>query len=286
MMLSSLALLAAVSFTAQADTAANWPDQYVVANNIRIHYWRTNTAGKPVMILAHGSSDDGMCWTNFAREFAQDYDIIMYDARGHGRTDPPRQGDAIDSQVEDLAGLIKALNIQKPIVMGHSMGASMAIWFGAKYPETAKAIVLEDPGLIPNPNMAAAMNADPAKRIATILEGNNKTVEQQVDWCTKNTKWGLSECTMWAPSKRYHHPNTAYRLTGTRPTTTELLPKITVPVLILKADAKDDVKAQNEKIASLLPRGKIVHIQGAGHNVRREDLKQTVDELRGFLKAL
>jgi pimeloyl-ACP methyl ester carboxylesterase len=85
---------------------------------------------------------------------------------------------------------------------------------------------------------------------------------------------------------RYHHPNTAYRLTGTRPATTELLPKIAVPVLILKADAKDDIKAQNEKIAAMIPRGKIVHIQGAGHNVRRENLKQTVDELRGFLKAL
>ncbi|BDC52719.1 carboxylesterase [Bryobacterales bacterium F-183] len=284
----SLALLATASFAAATtpEAATAWPDQYVVANNIRIHYWRTNTPGKPVMILAHGSSDDGMCWTNFAREFAQDYDIIMYDARGHGRSDPPRQGDQVDAQVEDLAGLIKALNIQKPIVMGHSMGASMAIWFGAKYPGVAKAIVLEDPGLVPNPNMAATMNADPAKRMATILEGNNKTVEQQIEWCTKNTKWGLSECNMWAPSKRYHHPNTAIRLTGTRPATAELLPKIQDPVLILKADAKDDVKQQNEKIAALIPRGKIVHITGAGHNVRRENKQMTVDELRAFLKAL
>jgi hypothetical protein len=47
---------------------AGWTDAYVVANGIRIHYWRTG-GYKPALVLAHRSSDDALCWTNLAREF-------------------------------------------------------------------------------------------------------------------------------------------------------------------------------------------------------------------------
>jgi hypothetical protein len=53
--------------------------------------------------------------------------------------------------------------------------------------------------------------------------------------------------------------------------------------LILKADAQGDLRKQNEDIASRLPRGKIVHIEGAGHNVRRENKAQTIEVMKAFL---
>ena len=65
----------------------------------------------------------------------------------------------------------------------------------------------------------------------------------------------------------------------------ELLPKITAPTLILKADAQGELRTQNEEIARLLPKGKIVHIAGAGHNVRREGRTETIEVLRAFLSA-
>ena len=72
----------------------------------------------------------------------------MWDARGHGLSDPPKPADEPDVMVDDLAGLIRELKLVKPIVMGHSMGSATAAWFGAKYPDIAHAIVLEDPGLV------------------------------------------------------------------------------------------------------------------------------------------
>ena len=72
-------------------------DGYVMANGIRIHYWRTG-GDKPVLLVAHGSSDDGLCWTNLAKELEADYDIIMPDARGHGLSDPPSKTDSADAQ--------------------------------------------------------------------------------------------------------------------------------------------------------------------------------------------
>ncbi|MBE0658107.1 MAG: alpha/beta hydrolase, partial [Bryobacteraceae bacterium] len=254
------------------------------ANGIRIHYWRTG-GDKPVLIMAHGSSDDGLCWTNLAAEFTANYDIIMYDARGHGLSDPPKAGDPADAQAEDLAALIKALNITKPIVMGHSMGSSAAAWFAAKYPDVPRAVILEDPNLATR--RPASVVTDPEARRNSILAGNNRTWDEIYAGCLKNqAKWGVSECAYWTESKRRHHPLTASGTAAMRPAMQELLPKITAPTLILKADAQGELRQQNDATAKLLPKGTLVHITGAGHNVRRENKAMTIAEMKKFLAGL
>ena len=120
----------------------------MIANGIRIHYWRTG-GDKPVLLMAHGYSDDGLCWTNLAKELESHYDIIMADARGHGLSDPPTKSDPADVQAEDLAGLIRELKLEQPILMGHSMGSASVAWLAAKYPDLPRAVILEDPRLIP-----------------------------------------------------------------------------------------------------------------------------------------
>jgi pimeloyl-ACP methyl ester carboxylesterase len=120
-----------------------------------------------------------------------------------------------------------------------------------------------------------------------VLARNNRSHEDYVADCLKNTpKWGRSECEIWAPSKRRHHPNTALTGMAGRPPMKDLLPKITAPTLILKADAQGDARRENETISALLPHGKIVHIEGAGHNVRRDEKQKTVAALREFLRGL
>ena len=268
---------------------AGWTDGYVLANGIRIHYWRTG-GNKTVLLMAHGSSDDVLCWTALAKELEDDYDIILPDARGHGLSDPPSKTDHADAQAEDLAGLIRALKLEKPILMGHSMGSSSVAWFAAKYPDIPRAVILEDPGLTPRPpsNPRAADNTDAQeKRRAHILARNNMTYEELVTQCLKsNPQWGLSECKIWAPSKRLHHPNTAFRSRSGRPATSELFAKITAPTLILKADAQGEIRRQNEEVTKLLKNGRIVHIKGARHNVRRDQKERLLKALKAFLGEL
>ncbi len=265
---------------------AGWTDGYVVANGIRIHYWRTG-GNKPALVLAHGSSDDALCWTNLAKEFHNDYDVIMFDARGHGLSDPPTSSDAPDVQVEDLAGLIKGLKLEKPILMGHSMGSASVAHFAAKYPDVARAVILEDPALVRPAAPPAASQTTPESRRASILARNNMSEQELVKDCMKNSpKWGLSECESWAPSKRRHHPHTVRDTPAQRPSMSELFPKITAPTLILKADADGDLKKQNEQVTGLLKTGKIVHIKGAGHNVRREGKEETIQVLKAFISRL
>jgi pimeloyl-ACP methyl ester carboxylesterase len=117
-----------------------------------------------------------------------------------------------------------------------------------------------------------------------VLARNNMSEAELVASCLKNSpKWGQAECETWAPSKRRHHPDTARVNNALRPPMRELLPKITAPTLILKADAQGELRAQNEEVAKLLPKGRLVHITGAGHNVRRENKAETLEVLNAFL---
>jgi len=303
--LFSVLILSSTTFTnanAQDNSAENievdclsyppegWTDAYVLANGIRIHYWRTG-GDKPVMVMAHGSSDNGLCWTNLARELVADYDIIMFDARGHGLSDPPSKSDGPDAQCEDLAGLIRALELEKPILMGHSMGSSSVAWLAARYPDVPGAVILEDPGLIPRSSgntRSSASEADIENARARIVERNNMSTEAMVAQCMKNDpQWGKCECEFWAPSKKLHHPNNAYRRFGGRgPEKSELFPMITAPTLILKADAQGEVREKNEELAALLPNGRIVHVEGARHNVRRDQKEGLLQALTAFLGEL
>ena len=62
-------------------------------------------------MLAHGLYDDGRCWAPLANAFADRFDVVTYDARGHGRSDKPPDGYAVDDRIADLRGLIDGLGI-------------------------------------------------------------------------------------------------------------------------------------------------------------------------------
>ncbi len=265
-----------------------WTDGYVMANAIRLHYWRTG-GEKPVLLMLHGFSDDGLCWTDLARELQAYYDIIMTDARGHGLSDPPTASDSADAQVEDIASVIRELDLENPVIMGHSMGSASAAWFAAKYPDIPRAVILEDPLLIPRPprDPSDATASQQEKAMAQILARNNTPYEELLAECLRNSPgWSRSECEYWARSKRLYHPRLALRNTAQRPAIAALFEKIAVPTLILKAHAEGDDRAKNEQVAKILTRGRIEHVEGAGHCVHRDRMSPSLAVLREFLSEL
>ncbi len=283
------ALVSPLTSAAEPTAPDGWTDGYVLTNGIRIHYWRTG-GDKPVLLMAHGYSDDGLCWTDLAKKLEADYDIILADARGHGLSDPPSKSDAVDAQVEDLAGLIRELKLEKPIIMGHSMGSSSAAWFAAKYADVPRAVILEDPRLIPRPANSSRGASDvdqQEKRRLDILARNNRSYEDLLTERTDGSPdWSRSECEYWARSKKLHHPNTAFRSTGERPAIDDMFTKITAPTLILKADAEGEAREKNEAVADLLSNGTLVHVEGAGHCVHRDQMDRSLTALKAFLGKL
>ncbi len=57
-----------------------------ITDGIELFYTRTGKGEKPPIVLAHGITDSGLCWHQFASELEEDYDLIMYDEYGHGKS--------------------------------------------------------------------------------------------------------------------------------------------------------------------------------------------------------
>jgi len=108
--------------------------------------------------------------------------------------------------------------------------------------------------------------------------------------CRRGTpKWSLLDCQYWALSKKQYHgaySATAWQGMSGPMTTGEALARITVPALILKADATPEVRKANEEAARVMQHGRLVHIDGAGHNLHHDQLARTVEVLKEFLSTL
>lgn len=304
----------AAAVTAAPQIPAGWSDGYVYANGVRLHYYRAVPApGKPVMVMVHGVTDIGLSWTTLTRKLQDSYDIYMLDTRGHGLSDPFTHTDDGNTLVKDVVEFVGAMNFEKPILMGHSMGAATVMRVGAEYPDLAKAIVMLDPGVARRGAAApgARASAPPPARASApqqttrepdplsfsmfgaperLVAQNNYSLEDLVAKCRRQTpKWDLVDCQYWALSKRQYHgaytPEAQQAMSGTM-ATGESLAKIPVPALVLKADASAEVRQANEEAASVMQKGRLVHIDGAGHNLHHDELDRTVEVLTEFLSGL
>ena len=142
---------------------SHWSRGSVVANSILQHYYRTG-ADRPPLVLLHGFLDGAVTWLRTARALEQDYDVIMVDARGHGRSDGIETGFPQEALTEDVAGLIRALKLGAPRILGHSKGGATGIHVAAAYPDLVRALIVEGWGAEDSANVEAddAANAETA----------------------------------------------------------------------------------------------------------------------------
>lgn len=184
--LSVLAFLAAASGTAVAADPPGipdgWSDGYVYANGARLHYYRAVPAPeKPAIVMVHGVTDIGLSWTTLTWELQDDYDVYMVDTRSHGLSDPITTADDGDTLVKDVVEFVKAMGLEKPILMGHSMGGATVIRVGAEYPDLAKAIVVLDAGIGGPGGGRGRGRRGPADRGGTPSRGERGDREQDAE---------------------------------------------------------------------------------------------------------
>jgi N-formylmaleamate deformylase len=268
---------------------AEWTSGDVIANGIRIHYYRTG-GNKPPIVLNHGATDAGLCWTPIARALEAEFDVIMPDARGHGLSEAPASGYTTADRAADLAGLIGALGLVRPVVAGHSMGANTTLYFVANYPDLPRAAILEDPGLRAG---LAAMNGEQRRKwlaqfLGDVVEKRAMSREALIALCRKESPtWPEEELGPWADSKRQLSPS--FVDSFAQPDTMDWqveLPKIGCPTLLITSDPEKGGIVTPEVAAEatrLLPSLKSARLTGAGHNIRREQTVAFVKTIRGFL---
>ncbi|GIV79284.1 MAG: 3-oxoadipate enol-lactonase [Litorilinea sp.] len=266
---------------------SQWSDGYVTVNGIQIHYHRTG-GEKPPVVLAHGITDNGLCWSRLARALEEDYDLILVDARGHGLSDKPEQGYSREDHAADLAGLIQALGLDRPAIIGHSMGAASAAVCAARYPDVVGCLVLEDP---PWRMPDAPADQDPQERAAQwreeILKRQQLSKEEIIaQGRTQNPTWSEEEFDAWAEAKLQVSPNVLEFVGQDGLPWVETVKAIRCPTLLVIADPERGAIVTPElarQAAALNPAVEVAHILGAGHNIRREQFDSFLLAVRDFL---
>jgi pimeloyl-ACP methyl ester carboxylesterase len=114
--------------------------QYAEVNGINL-YFETHGTGQP-LILLHGGLGSGEMFGPTLTELAQQHQVIAVDLQGHGRTADIDRPIDIRLMADDIAALIDHLRLDKPDVVGYSLGGGVALFTAVKYPDKVRRLVL------------------------------------------------------------------------------------------------------------------------------------------------
>ena len=120
---------------------------YVSREDLRLYYEREGS-GEPPLLFVHGWCCDHTFFKPQFDHLSSSHTVATVDLRGCGSSDRPEDGYDIPRLADDLAWLCDKLEIRRPIVIGHSLGAMIAIELAAGHPSVPLAIVADDPGPI------------------------------------------------------------------------------------------------------------------------------------------
>ena len=110
---------------------------------------RSHPSGRPSVLLVHGLASNARLWDGAADALVElGYHVIAVDQRGHGQSDKPDEGYDMQTVADDLASLITALRLERPVVAGQSWGGNVVVELAHRHPHLVRGVCAVDGGLI------------------------------------------------------------------------------------------------------------------------------------------
>jgi N-formylmaleamate deformylase len=252
----------------------------VNANGLRLHYLEYG-GGSPDLVIVPGITSPAITWEFVAEELAWDYHVFVMDVRGRGLSDKPSAGYRLTDYAADTAGLVEALSLDEPVVLGHSMGGRIAAALGALYPEAAGTLILADPPLsgpgrdpFPTPLEVYVEALREARAGATADDMRRYFPTWTDDQLRLRAEW-LPTCDETAIVETYRNfgrEDFFFYWTRLRP-----------PTLFLYGEESEVVpKGSIGEVAKSNPEAKVVGVPDAGHMIPWDNLPGFLAEVRRF----
>jgi pimeloyl-ACP methyl ester carboxylesterase len=243
--------------------------------------WVNNASIPPdrkTLVFIHGSGGDHTTWIHQYTPLKNQFNCAAVDLPGHGRSEGPGERE-VSAYVEWVKKVIDGLGIVKPVMIGHSLGAAVALSFVIRYPEAAAAVVPVGGGakMPVNPLLLAGLKQDPAAVIGltakfSVAKANR---EKFADLLNK--------------SLARVNPDILYGdfLACSSLDITETVAGIRIPVAVLcGAEDKMTPPSLSQFIRDHVPGARLVLIEGAGHFVMLENPEAFNAALTDFVRSL
>jgi pimeloyl-ACP methyl ester carboxylesterase len=274
-----------------AEQRLTWEEQDVPAEGRRLHLRRAAGDGRPLLLL-HGLGVSGAVWQALARRLSPTWAPIAPDLPGHGESDPAAPGDPGDSGgsggytpealADAMAGLLDSLRIERVPVVGHSLGALVALALAVYHPQRVTGVVLLDPPLDPqrrNPDVT---------EVYRLRNGPPGALE---DYLARTSGSPLAARAL-SPIYRAAQDaafETHLQAQPGAPWAWAEAPHVAAPVLLVQADPTLDGVLGDEAaegFVARLPRGSLVKIDGARHAVHASHAADVACATLDFLTPL
>ncbi|MGD8562923.1 MAG: alpha/beta hydrolase [Desulfarculaceae bacterium] len=134
-------------------------------------YYQVSGKGNPAVVFIHGWSCDQSFWRLNAPEVAKKYEVILLDLPGFGKSDKPKVSYTQDFLAGGVEAVIKKAGVKRPVLVGHSMGTTVARQVIRRHPEMVSALVIVDGAVttIPkDPKVKAAREKRHQQQIADL----------------------------------------------------------------------------------------------------------------------
>jgi pimeloyl-ACP methyl ester carboxylesterase len=263
-------------------------------NGVELYYEESGT-GSPV-VLVHGFGLTARMWDPQVAALAPRYRVIVYDARGQGRSEVPDDPEEYSqaAMVEDLLGLLDHLGLARAHIAGLSMGGGIALAFALAHPERVSGLAVCDAG---------AGSDDAADHVARLGRWRERLEEGGIEaFADEALRDALLADYVAHGSEAIHllrrllTANSARGLSrtltgvlGRRPalyTLGDRLARLSHPVLVVVGERDRPCLRVANFLAGTIPRAELVIIPGSGHLPNLEQSALFNATLKGFLDRI
>jgi N-formylmaleamate deformylase len=255
----------------------------VEINGIELSVAEYGKSGPPLVLL-HGIGSRFVSWWPVLGALADHFRLVIPDLRGHGDSDKPGTGYLFEDYADDLNGLLAAYRIDRPFIIGHSLGALTALTWACDNPTKAAKVVLEDP-----PTTSGHGDTEMLEGWLALSSG---TIEEAVAMYRERFP-------EWTEEERYRR---AISITSTAPGVfqdlidlidaggyTDLIEpakEIQTPILIVHGELEHGSSTKPEIVAQFEAANRnfqSVVIPGGGHSLHRENTEEFLAAVVPFL---
>jgi pimeloyl-ACP methyl ester carboxylesterase len=255
-----------------------------IVHGVRLHYQRIGAEGSATrVVFVHGLVMDNLAswYFSVANTVASSADVLLYDLRGHGRSEHTPHGYGVDRMLGDLAGLLDATLGRAPVcVVGNSFGALLAVAFARAFPGRTSGLVLVD-GHLGGDGFGAGM----ARTLSLRGEDADRAIAASFrDWLGRHSE---RKRTRLADQARALVERTSLvrDLLATPPFTPDDFRQIDVPVLAMYGE-HSDIRAQSESLLAHVPRCRIEVLPGCTHSILWEATAEVRARTAAFCASL
>lgn len=224
---------------------------------------------RPSIVALHGFTQTGRSWTPVADALGDGFDVTALDLPGHGGSPDGRR--SLDDCADDVA---ETIGRGRPVLVGYSMGARVALHVAIRHPDSIAGLVLVSgtAGIDDESERAARVSAD--ESLARHIEEIGVAAFVS-EWLAQPMFATLSADAARIPERL---GNSAEGLadslrhagTGTQAPLWNTLPRIDLPVLVVTGDLDPKFTALGDRLAEAIPGARRARIPGAGHTVHLE----------------